>query len=205
MTRALHVVFLLAATAVPVAHAQEHAFTLYGAYRDGGRFTDATTGQALSIGASGAAAASIDFPLDRSRQLQLFVSRQSSDLAISQTAVPSPLGTQLPLDVTYVHFGGNYFVEGPVGRGTYVVGGLGITLFEPGGEGLGNELRPSLSLGVGYQLPLGTRLALRMELRGYATLVNSSGGFFCSGGCVISIKGDTVTQGEALLGLTFRF
>jgi hypothetical protein len=46
---------------------------------------------------------------------------------------------------------------------------------------------------------------LRFEGRGYATLVDSSGGLFCSGGCVISIKGSTVTQGEALLGLSFRF
>jgi hypothetical protein len=28
---------------------------------------------------------------------------------------------------------------------------------------------------------------------------------FCSGGCVISIKGDTVTQGDVQLGLSFRY
>ena len=85
------------------------------------------------------------------------------------------------------------------------MGGLGATLFEPGSEGFENELRASMNLGIGYQLPLGERMALRIEARGYATLVNSSGGLFCSGGCTISIKGDTMTQGEVQLGLSFRY
>ncbi len=48
-------------------------------------------------------------------------------------------------------------------------------------------------------------VALRFEARGYATLVDSDSALFCSGGCVVSIKGDTVTQGDILLGLTFRY
>jgi hypothetical protein len=42
-------------------------------------------------------------------------------------------------------------------------------------------------------------------MRGYGTLVNSSGGVFCSGGCVVSISGDSIGQGEVMLGLTTRF
>jgi hypothetical protein len=52
---------------------------------------------------------------------------------------------------------------------------------------------------------LSRQIALRTELRGYLTLINSSGGFFCSGGCVVSIRGDTLTQVEGLLGLSFAF
>ena len=48
-------------------------------------------------------------------------------------------------------------------------------------------------------------LAVRVEARGYGSLVNSSGGVFCSGGCVVSIKGDSITQGELMLGLSARF
>ena len=44
-----------------------------------------------------------------------------------------------------------------------------------------------------------------MEVRGYATLINSSGGFFCSGGCVVAIKGDSLQQVDALIGLSYRF
>jgi hypothetical protein len=199
-------VVLLASAAVgPVAQAKDYAVTLYGAYRDGGSFTDASTGQSLDIQGSDAAAVSLDLPLDVRRQLQLFVSRQSSHLRLGQAAAPSTAGSELPLTVTYLHIGGTYFLGGRIGQGPYMVGGLGVTLFDLRASGFETEVRPSLNLGIGYQLPLGEHVALRFEGRGYATLVDSSGGLFCSGGCVISIKGSTVTQGEALLGLSFRF
>ena len=82
--------------------------------------------------------------------------------------------------------------------------GVGATLFNPG-AGYSSELYPSINLGMGYQWLLGKTFALRAEARGYATLVNSSSGVFCSGGCVVSIKGDTVGQGEVMLGLSTRF
>ena len=137
------------------------------------------------------------------------MSRQSSQISVEQASAPippgGPLPGKLPMKVTYLHIGGTSFLEGRIGRGAYLVGGLGATLFEPGSEGFENELRPSLNLGIGCQLPLGERMALRIEARGYATLVNSSGGMFCSRGCTISIKGDTVTQGDVQLGLSFRY
>jgi hypothetical protein len=196
---------LAAAAAGPGAHAKDYAITLYGAYRDGGSFTDTSTGKSLDIEGSGAAAASLDFPLDASRQVQVFYSRQSSKLGIEQTTAAPSVGSQLPLTVSYVHIGGSNFFSGRVGQGPYLVGGLGITVFDLRLSGSDTEVRPSLNLGIGYQVLLGDSIALRFEARGYATLVNSSGGLFCSGGCVISIQGDTVTQGEALLGLSLRF
>ena len=102
-------------------------------------------------------------------------------------------------------FGGINFFDGPIGQGPYVVGGLGATLFQPGSSGTRDELRPSLNLGIGYQRTLGEHLALRVEARGYVTLVKSSGGLFCSGGCLLKIKADAVTQGEVQLGLSYRF
>jgi hypothetical protein len=104
-----------------------------------------------------------------------------------------------------VHFGGTNFFEGAVGRGPYVVGGLGITRLAPGLDGLSNEIRPSMNLGLGYQLPLAPAVAMRLEIRGYVTLINSSGTLFCSGGCVVALKGDTLVQGEALFGVSFGF
>ena len=137
------------------------------------------------------------------------MSRQSSQVDARQATPPlapaAPLPAKFPLSVTYAHIGGTVFLYRKIGQGPYLVGGLGATLFEPDLQGLANELRPSISLGIGYQLPLGERVALRFEARGYATLVNSSSALFCSGGCAISIKGDTVTQGDVLLGLTFTY
>jgi len=190
---------------------RNNAFTLYAGYRDGGRFTDVTTGSSLPIEASGVGAVSLDLGLNpkAGTQFQIYVSRQRSEVdarqATQQSPPAAPLPAKFPMSVTYAHIGGTAFLERKIGQGVYLVGGLGATLFEPDLEGLANELRPSISLGIGYQLPLGERVALRFEARGYATLVNSSSALFCSGGCVVSIKGDTVTQGDVLLGLTFTY
>ena len=202
------VLVLTLAAGSSVAQPKDNALTLYAAYRDGGSFTDVNSGSELRIEASGAASLSLDWRLDASRQLQLFLSRQSSQMGTGQ-ATPVPPGsvvpTKFPLRVTYLHLGGTSFLEGRIGQGVYLVGGLGATLFEPGVDGFENELRPSINLGIGYQLPLGESVALRFEARGYATLVNSDSGVFCSGGCVIAIKGDTVTQGDVQIGLSFRY
>jgi hypothetical protein len=211
VTRALLLVLLLGVSAAGGAAqpSRDNAFTVYAAYRDGGSFNDITTGSKLPIEASGAWAVSLDWRFDPSTQLQLFASRQNSDVDARQATPPNPPGTPLPakfpMAVTYAHFGGTSWLEKRIGQGAYLAGGIGATLFEPDLEGLANELRPSLSLALGYQIPLGERLALRLEARGYATLVNSSSALFCSGGCVISIKGNTVTQGEVQIGLSYRY
>jgi hypothetical protein len=185
------------------------AITVYGAYRDGGSFVDATSNRTLRLDASSAWAISYDKELDGSRQLQFYLSYQSTRLELDQSALVNPLSrtipAPLPMKVIYFQLGGTNFFDGLIGRGPYLVGGLGATLFQPGSSGYGYEVRPSLNLGIGYQAALGERIARRVETRGYFTLVKSSGGLFCSGGCLFKIKGDAVTQGEVQLGLSYRF
>jgi Outer membrane protein beta-barrel domain len=200
---------LSAVAATAQTTSKESAVTLYGAYRDGGSFTDATSNRTLRLDASSAWAISYDKGLDDSRQLQFYASYQSTRLELDQSAVVNPpsatIPAPLPMKVIYFHLGGTSFLDGPIGHGPYLVGGLGATLFQPGSSGYGDEVRPSLNLGIGYQKTLGEHVALRVETRGYVTLVNSSGGLFCSGGCLFKIKGDAVTQGEVQLGLSYRF
>ncbi len=185
-----------------IGSAKDYALTAYAGYRGGGGFIDANTGQSLNLGGSAAVALALDFPLDDARQYQVLVSHQRTHLSLGTTS--SARGNPLPMEITYLHLGGTNFFEGTVGRGPYLVGGLGATLFSPG-AGYSGETYPSLNLGIGYQWLLGDTFAVRVEARGYATLVNSSGGIFCSGGCVVSIKGDTVRQGDLMLGVASRF
>jgi hypothetical protein len=207
MNALLRCSLLLLALGCDAAQAQGNSITLYGAYREGGGFTEANSGQSLSVEGSGAGAISLDWALDGRRQWQIYLSRQNTHLvaAPSTTPTPAPLATPFPLSVTYLHIGGSYFFDGPVGQGPYVVGGLGATLFQPGLGGYASELRASMNLGLGYQIPLGERVALRTEVRGYLTAVNSSSYLFCSGGCVLAIQGDALTQAELVLGVSFRY
>lgn len=185
-----------------IASADDKALTLYGGYRDGGRFTDVDTGESLELQGSGAASLALDIGIDKSRQYQIFLSHQQTDLSLKGTS--SAAGDAIGMKVTYLHIGGTYAWEGDAAKGPYVVGGIGATFFDPSGA-YDDELRASGNLGFGYQMPIGKTFALRFEARGYATLVNSSGGLFCSGGCIISVKGDLITQGELMLGLSTRF
>jgi hypothetical protein len=190
--------------APPAMAAQnEYALTVYGGYRGGGSFTDANTEQGLKLESNGAVSLALDMPYDPGRQYQIFVSKQRTNLVLDDGPFGSS-GTRLPMDIYYLHFGGTYFWEGDTSKGAYVVGGLGATLFNPG-QGYKSELYPSINVGFGYVWPLGNRFAVRVEGRGYGTLVNSSGGVFCSGGCVVSIKADTIGQGEMMVGLSAKF
>lgn len=197
------------ATATAQTMPRESAITLYGAFLDGGSFTDVVSNRTLRLDASPSWAISYDRSLDASRQLQFYVSYQSTHLELDPSALSNPQArtapSSVPMKVLYLQVGGTNFVNGPIGQGLYVVGGLGVTLFAPGSSGYGDEVRPSLNLGIGYELPLGERTTIRLETRGYITAVHSSEGLFCSGGCVFKIKADAVTQGEAQLGLSYRF
>jgi hypothetical protein len=194
----------VAAVAADVAGGAGGAATIYGGYRGGGGFSDSVTGQSIDVKDSGTVSASLDFPLDATRQWQIFVSYQRSEFESGTQSPTASLNGQ-SMSVSYFHVGGTSFFQGQVGKGPYVVGGLGATLFKPSLNGYSSEWRPSMNIGIGYEWPLGQNVALRAELRGYVTLVNSSSDLFCSGGCVVSIKGDTFTQGEAMVGLSARF
>jgi hypothetical protein len=190
----------LLALAAALPAAAQNSITVYGGYRGGGSLQqDTSPFDSISLKSSASGSIALDFGLDASRQVQIFASYQSTELEASGS---TPV---VPMKVSYLHLGGTNFFEGAAGRGAYVVGGLGVTRLAPGLAGLSAEFRPSLNLGLGYQWPIAGALSLRAELRGYFTLINSSGSLFCSGGCVVAIKGDGLTQAEALVGLSLGF
>jgi hypothetical protein len=97
-------------------------------------------------------------------------------------------------------------VEAEAGRYRCHIGGpAGEAELSPGLGGLSDEIRPSANLGIGWQWTLTRNVALRTELRGYLSLINSNGEFFCSGGCLVSIRGRTLGQAEGLVGLSIGF
>ena len=210
--RFLRASLLLAALCSASAHAQtlgrvpgsEFGFTLFGGFGTGGDLAEATTGQDLHADTTPSFAVAIDLAYEERKQLQLFYSRQKTQL--TPATVPAPVVVdRIPLRIEYLHFGGTAFFD-EMGGG-YASAGVGATRLTPDSPGFGPETKPSLSIAFGYLFPIVPGLALRFELRGYATWVDSKGGLFCrnGGGCALSIKGDALYQGEGLIGLTARF
>ncbi len=208
-TKTALLLLAIAATAIPAAAlaqskssaATRTDLTVYAGYRFGGGFTDVTTGKTWELAEGPAYSLAADFGIDRKSQWELFVGHRNSSLKASGF---SPAVDNVGLGVTYYHFGGTYFVD-EVGRGVYAVGGLGATNFSPQDPNLSAETRFSLNVGFGYMIPVAKHVAVKLEARGFVTLLNSSGGFFCSGGCVVQVKGETFTQGEVMAGLSARF
>jgi hypothetical protein len=191
--------FVLVSTLLAGPAAAQMTLTLYAGYVGSDGIENTTTDAQATVKSSAAFALAVGTMLDPSRELQVLYSQQSTTL--------SPGGGAAPFDLTvrYLHLGGTSFIDGPVGRGVYVAGGIGATQFSPSTTGYGSEIRASLNLGVGYYWPLNDNVGLRAEARGFATFVNSSGGFMCSGGCVVVLRSDIFLQYEGMLGLNARF
>jgi hypothetical protein len=175
------------------------SMTLFGGYGGTHGIDNAATGAGAEVDNAASVGVALNLPLDAARDLQLLVRQQTSTVA--------PGGGAAPFDLTVrtLHVGGTVTLDAPAAGGLYAVGGVGLTQFSPSSSGYGSDVKASLSLGIGYLLPLTAQVALRAEARGYLTLVNSSGGFLCSGGCIAVLKSDSVTQGEATIGLSMRF
>ena len=173
--------------------------TVFGGYAVSEGIENDTTGERASVKSGAAFGVAADYDLDSARQLQLFYGQQNTSLN------PGGGVPRFDFDVRYLHLGGTYFFDGPIGRGPYAVGGVGVTRFSPSLNGLSSETRASMNVGFGYLWPIGSAVAVRAEARGFFTLLNSSGGLFCSGGCTVFLSGDSFVQGQAILGLTARF
>jgi hypothetical protein len=195
-----------ATLALPAPADAQSAITLYGGLRSGSGFEQSQApNNAVDMRSTAAGSLGIEWPFESGRPFQLLLSYQRTKLDLgTPTTVGAP--TELPLQIAYVHFGGLNYFDGTVGgRGPYVAGGLGATIMNPDFSGTSARVRPSMNVGLGYQWPVSPTLALRTELRAYLTAINSSGSFFCSGGCVVQVQSTVMTQFEAMVGVTFGF
>jgi hypothetical protein len=202
---------LVMLAAAPLHHARaqsapaaknENSITFYGGDRFGGSVTDSASNSSIDLQNGSSFGLAVDIGLDRSRQLQLFYSQQ--DTALTSGDFSSQAGKGLTLH--NYHLGGTAFID-EVGRGLYVMGGIGATTAAPKGSRLNSSTFFSGNLGLGWMVPIGAHVAFRFEARGYGILLNHNTALFCGGapGCRIAIKGSGLYYGEALAGLSIRF
>lgn len=195
--------------AVALSARADTGLVLQGGFRAGGGFESATgNNEELQLRSGPAFALAFEWNYDDHRLWQLFAAHQRTRLAVGP-AVAAGGGAattpQMPLRLTHLHLGGVNYFDGPVGAGPYVVGGLGITQLTPRLPGTSSKVRASMNLGIGHEWALAKSLALRLELRAHIVAIGSDGAFFCSGGCTVAIRADTLTQVEAAVGLRLGF
>ena len=177
--------------------------TPFAGLRFGGSFDEVNTGATISLDESGSYGLIVDVDLDPDRQIEIYLSRQSTTLSSSGTFTGNPL---FDLVVEYYHVGGLYLIDVNNDRvRPFVSGTLGVTHMNPQGENLSSETQFSLAFGGGAKFFLTKRLGLRLDARGIFTAINSSGAVFCSGGCAISVQSSGFLQGELSAGVVVRF
>lgn len=210
MKTAAAVLVLLMAASMQRAHAQDAAasksdssITVYGGDRFAGSLKDSTTNSTIDLQNGSSFALALDIGLDQNSQVEVFYSQQKSALT---SGAFSSKANNIGLTLYNYQIGGTDFIEG-VGRGLYVVGGLGGTTVKSDRSDLNSETFFSGNVGLGWMVPIGTHVGLRIEARGYGILLNNRSTVFCGGtaGCTIAIKGNAVFQGEALAGISARF
>jgi len=211
MGRAIALIIFLMVAPAPFVHAQdssrskpENSITVYGGERFGGSLTDSTGNSSVDLQSGSSFAMAVDIGLDRGTQLEFFYSRQNT--SVTSNAF-SPQANNVGLELNNYHLGGTAFIEGEVGRGLYVMGGLGATTAKSKASGRNSETFFSGNLGVGWMVPLGRHVGLRFEARGYGILISNNSAVFCGGttGCTAAIKGSALFEGEVLAGLSARF
>jgi hypothetical protein len=181
------------------SQAQEFDVSPFFGYRFGGG-VKTTSGQETDLEAGRAYGLSLGLaPLDLDQKLALFWSGQDSGLDLESA---SGLG-HLKVAVDEFMIGGIYEHGHGRLRETFTAL-LGATVYSPNYGEL--EARFSFGVGLGVKYFLFKNLALRADLRGYCTVVESDSAFISSGGVtIVYFSGSAIWQGEISGGITFSF
>lgn len=191
------------------AQAFEPAFEIVPliGYRFGGQLQDSSVDAHRNIDPDLSYGLALNLAKTWETQWELTYSRQSTTIeALAGAAAPEAVD----IVVDYLQFGGTYFYSGEDHSGVdpYVVGGIGLSHFNPSGPGLDDRYEPSINFGIGMRIPLAKKIALRLEGRGYLTFMDTTGSIFCNSdatgaACTIHARTSGLWQIEALFGVAF--
>lgn len=195
----------LAVPALAADDAPRFEITPFAAYRVGGTFEDADGQGSLELRESSAWGLVVNGAVESNTEWEVLYARQSTDVDASAFAGTETL---FDMDIDYLHFGGTYLLDGERVR-PFVALTIGATRFDPRLPGFDARTYASASLGAGWKFRLAKHVGLRLEARGFGTLIESNSRLFCAsdGGvvCLIVAEGRILAQWEARAGFTARF
>jgi hypothetical protein len=182
------------------ARAQSVQLTPFVGYAYGGSVWDTLHENDYSFDASLAYGGAINFPMSPTWRFELLYSRQETKL--------SGEGLAPGFDVTIERYLGGFQEEKGEGKvkwfGTVW---FGATRFIPGTAfDAGSETKFSAAVGLGVKAYMSKNVGIRLETRGFYTLVKGEGGAFCGNGtCLFAFSGTGMWQGDVSGGLILAF
>lgn len=196
--RAALTLALAALSSAPVA-AGDIELSPFAGLQYGGGYVSAA-GVPYSFDPSLDYGATLDLAVAPTWRVELLYSRQETELQ------PPVGGPTFPQVVERYMIG---IQEEPETDGPFRFFGvalLGATRLVPGLSGIDSELRFAAGLSLGTKVPASGRFALRLEARGFYTVVDSGGAVFCTNGtCLFRFSGSGIWQGDVTAGLVLRF
>lgn len=202
---------VLAATAVlgsTQASAQSVEITPMGGYRFGGSFGLAPTtadeaSAELEVADAAAFGLHLGVMVSEDGEVEVLYSRQNTRLRAAGFFTSEAL---FDLALETYQFGGNYFFRDAQERVRPYIGmGLGLTRLIPEPGDLETENRFAASFAAGAKAYLGAHFGLRVEVRGFFTVLESESDIFCGRRCFVRTTGSELSQAEVRGGLIFRF
>ena len=190
---------VILATQFTPAFAQNYEITPFVGWRTSSSLEEETTGASIDLKETSSFGIILSLKKDRDTNYDFLFSRQDTELQ----STTSPGNTE-SLRLDYYQIGGTVFYDYDKFI-PFIAGGLGATHISPANDNFSSETKFSLSVGGGLKFPLSQNVGLRLEARGYGTVVDSGGSILCSGGCVAKFKGSLFMQLEASAGLSIAF
>jgi hypothetical protein len=207
MKKLLLVVGLVLLASNAIAQEKKFELTPFGAYRFGGTFNVEDSNETYKLADSSSYGVMLDIRQNKQNtQVEIIYSRQQTDATYSAALPDDP---NIDVDIQILQIGGTVQGDGDTVR-PYLAATIGGTHIATQAAGKTSDTFWSGSLGVGFQIRPTSRLGIRLEARGYATLVSSNSSLFCGsgpegGGCLVQVDGKILSQFEAILGIVFRF
>ena len=196
--------FALLLLSAVTASAQNIEITPFAAYRAGGEF-DATDdnffGTDVEVAESESYGIIVNIPFTRFLQFEIMADHQSSNFEVDG-GIFDPTDDLGDVDVNYYHGGLLIQSDHPRVRPFGVIS-LGFTRIDPDIPGLDSETRFSSSLGGGLKFLLSRNVGIRLEGRGFYTVLDDSDDDDCDF-CDYRYE-DSLTQTEVRLGLILSF
>ena len=196
MSRHYLLAIAILATQLTPAYAQDYEITPLIGWRTSNSLEDVNTGATIDLDETRSYGVILSMKKSSDTNYDFLFSRQNTKL--QSTSITESLR------IDYYQLGGTVFYDYDKLH-PFVTGGLGATHISPANDDFSSETKFSLSVGGGFKVPLTQNMGLRLEARGYGTVVSSGGTILCSGGCVAKFTGSLFMQFEAFAGLSIAF
>jgi hypothetical protein len=205
MTRMMIVAAVLIAATAATSSAQSLEVVPFGGYRVGTSGAAGNPYKPIVFDAGGGVSfgAIVDMPYGPPRDGLKFEALWSHERSWIEVDTESLFDRPERVDITVDHFMAGGVQELDTAPGRAFIGGLfGLSRYAAPGE---VDVRLTIGLSAGGKFFANPHFGLRIDARGYMTIVSIGGTAACSGGCVVNLSINPAFQADFTAGLIIAF